>query len=158
VNDAVRPNRVSSQHGRWLYWGTSLWLIAGFTVGWLPLLWFNDWTPPNVWSSVLLITFSVVLTIATVSWWFLVGWCFALTARMRRNAVVLGAMVGGIGIVLESSVQLTEPFGATGGGDPGIGDVLVAPLVPAIVAVPILMVMGAGFYIHAIRDSRQQTR
>jgi hypothetical protein len=46
------------------------------------------------------------------------------------------------------------PKGATGSGDPRIGDLFVAPMVPALVAVPLLLITGAGFYIHGWPESR----
>jgi hypothetical protein len=73
---------------------------------------------------------------------------------MRRNAVVLAALVGGVGVLIETGIQLSGPYGATGGGDPGIGALLAAPFILVLIAVPILLVMGAGFYIHATREPR----
>jgi hypothetical protein len=137
-----------------LYGGTFIWLLVSFSVGWLPLLWINGWTPRTFWSTLLVAALSSLLGLVTVAWWFLIGWCFALTARMRKNAVVVAALVGGVGVVIESGIQLSGPFGGIGSGDPGIGDVLAAPFIPVLIVVPLLLVMGAGFYIHAARESR----
>jgi hypothetical protein len=112
VDDGIGSDLDHSRQGGPLYGGTMLWAGASFVLGWLPLLWLNNWTPRNVWLSVLLVALFVVLGVATLGWWFLVGWCFALTARMRRNAIILGALVCGIGIIAESAVQLSGPFGA----------------------------------------------
>jgi hypothetical protein len=157
VSDPPESSLDSSRHSRQLYGGTLVWLVASFALGWLPLLWINNWTPPSLWSTVLLIALFAVLGTTTIVWWFLVGWCFALAARMRRNAIVLGSLVGAVGIVAESVVQLSGPYGAMGSDDPGIGYLLIAPLIPGFVAVPLLLITGTGFYIHAFRESRTQS-
>jgi hypothetical protein len=156
VNDAIELSPDRSREGR-LYGGTVVWLVASFALGWLPLLWINNWTPRNPWSAVLLTTLFVILGVATIGWWFLVGWCFALSARLRRNAIVLGALVGATGIVVESGIQLSGSYGAIGSDDPGIGYVLIVPFIPVFVAIPILLIAGAGFYIHAFRVSRAES-
>jgi hypothetical protein len=157
VNDVIESGLDRSRQGGALYGGTVLWLVTSFVLGWLPLLWLNNWTPPSVWSSVLLVALFVILGVETLGWWFLVGWCFALTARMRRNAIVLGALVGGIGIIAESAVQLSGPFGASGSDDPGLGYLLAAPFIPVSVAVAILLTTGVGFYVHAFRESHPES-
>jgi hypothetical protein len=154
VNNEIVPVSDDSRTGGRLYGGTFIWLLASFSVGWLPLLWINGWTPRSFWSTLLVVALSSFLGLVTVAWWFLIGWCFAVTARMRRNAVLLAALVGGVGVLIETGIQLSGPYGATGGEDPGIGDLIAALFIPVLIAVPLLLVMGAGFYIHALRESR----
>jgi hypothetical protein len=155
VDDAIGPSPQDLPLRERLYGGTLLWVVASLALGWLPLLWINNWTPPNLWASVLLITLFVALGVVTFGWWFLIGWHFALTARMRTNALVLGALLGAVGIIIESSVQWSGPFGATGGDDPGIGYLFAMPAIPVIIAIPMLMFLATGYYLHAFRASRR---